>query len=117
MNHPDCPQKEKDCLFQTEQGCTKCLKCAYCGGKLYMTGSRKNFHFDHIRAYSSWGKTVVPSCTYCNQTKSNRGLKEWLRYLTQKDKKHLERIFKNNLYKKHKIAKYVRDIRKEQKGQ
>ena len=50
------------------------FKCAYCGG---------NFeHIDHVIPLSKGGKHCLsnlrPACKKCNQSKSNRLLKEWL---------------------------------------
>lgn len=104
-----------DCYFLNEYpaGCTDCRACAYCGKTLYHNGTRQNIHFDHLRAGSKGGRTKVPACAKCNQSKSDKSLKQWLRWLNINDPSHLQKIIDYNSYKRNKIALVVREVRDE----
>jgi len=86
----------EDCLFHEKTSCTECRECAYCGKYLYWSGNRHNIHFDHILPYSSAGRTVVPVCGDCNLSKGRKGLKEWLRWLSDNRPDKLEDIVGDN---------------------
>ncbi len=107
------PNCNKDCLFFDSSSCSICQECTYCGSRLYQSGQRKNIQYDHIRPLSSGGRTVVPTCAECNQSKSNTGLKEWLRSLRYTYSDKWEKIVKYNKSKRNKIAQVVREVRDE----
>jgi hypothetical protein len=103
----------EDCLFYETNFCKDCRECAYCGKYLYWSGDRRNIHFEHIRAYVSGGRTVVPVCDDCNLSKGKKGLKEWLRWLRESRPHKWEATIDYNLWKRHKIGQVVREIRDE----
>jgi hypothetical protein len=109
----DC---NSDCLFLNYNNCRCCKECAYCGKSLYWSGSRQNIHFDHVRAASKGGRTVVPACTFCNQCKNDKPLKLWLRWLSCNNPKVLERIIEYHIHQRNKISDVVREVRKEYFG-
>lgn len=55
-------------------------KCAYCRGPFE--------HIDHVKPLSKGGphclSNLRPSCAYCNLSKHNKTLKEWLQYRVTK---------------------------------
>jgi hypothetical protein len=92
-----CPTKlAASCLFKIENGCTRCQKCAYCGSSLYLNGSRKNFTWDHVLAYRSRGRTLVPCCRTCNESKHTKIIPSWLNHLTRTDRTLLRKILEYN---------------------
>jgi hypothetical protein len=76
-----CPYGNDYCLFCFEGQCIDCCSGAYCGKHVYWSGDRQNIHFDHVRAYVTGGRTEVPVCKESNLSKSDKGLKEWLRWV------------------------------------
>ena len=82
----------------------------------YWSGSRQNIHFDHVRAASKGGRTVIPTCKRCNQSKNNKSLKQWLRWLNHNFPALLKRIIEYHKPQRNKISELVREVRKEYFG-
>lgn len=101
----------ESCRFYETNSCNDCKYCTYCGKRLYLDGTRKNIHGDHVMAYSKYGSTVVPSCSDCNMSKGNKGLKDWLRWLRVKRPDIWQVIVEYNLRKRNSIAQKVREVR------
>lgn len=80
--------------------------CTYCG-------SIRNIQNDHVRAQSKEGISTVSACATCNQSKGNKPLMEWLRWLKQNDPYRWNRIIKYNYRKKSSIASKIQKIRDE----
>jgi len=89
-----------DCYFLTSPGCNDCRECAYCGSMLYHNGNRQNIHFDHIMAEINGGRTKVPACALCNQSKHDKPLRGWLRRITQTRPTLFRKVVEYHLYKK-----------------
>jgi len=83
---------------------------------LYWSGSRQNIHFDHVKAASKGGRTVIPTCARCNQSKSDKPLKLWLRRLSYNNPALLEEIIEYHKPQRNKISEVVREVRKEYFG-
>jgi hypothetical protein len=83
---------------------------------LYWNGDRQNIHFDHVKAFSKGGRTVVPACAFCNRSKNDKPLKQWLRWLSVNNKGVLKEIIDYNIQKRNKISAVVREVRKEYFG-
>ena len=100
------------CMFYSYPNwCNDCRVCTYCGKTLYHSGSRGNHNFDQVMANIFGGSTVVPACDNCNQRKTKKGLKEWLRWTQEKRPATWKRIVAHNRWKRHKIAQTVRDVK------
>jgi len=80
--------------------------CIYCG-------SMHDIEFDHIIARSRGGVTTAPACKPCNQSKSNKQLMEWLRWVKTYRTDLWEKICAHNKRKRNPIAKKVQKIRDE----
>ena len=80
---------------------------------LYHNGNRQNIHFDHLMAESKGGRTKVPACAFCNQSKNDKPLNGWLRWLNVYRPTHLKKIMDYNSYKRNKISIVIREIRDE----
>jgi 5-methylcytosine-specific restriction endonuclease McrA len=100
------------CYFLITPTCSYCRECTYCGKYLLWNGAKRNLHFDHIKAKSKGGYTVVPTCNQCNMNKGKKGLKAWLNWLYYNDREYLESIIEYNRGKRHKVAQAVRDARR-----
>src|SRR5271157_4327443 len=107
---------DEDCYFLTSPECTDCRECAYCGSMLYHNGSRQNIHFYHIMAEIKGGRTKVPACALCNQSKHDKPLRGWLRRITETRPSLFQKIVEYHLYKRNKISIAVRAVRKEFQG-
>ena len=81
-------------------------ECIYCG-------SKNQIQLDHIIARSKGGITVAPACANCNQSKGNKQLMEWLRYVKKNNPEKWKQICLFNKRKRHFIAIKVRKIRDE----
>lgn len=79
-------------------------ECIYCG-------SRGEIQWDHIRARSKGGSTVVPACPACNQSKGSKQLMVWFRYLKSNNPEKWKQICEFNKYKRHEIANKIRCVR------
>lgn len=80
--------------------------CIYCG-------SRHNIEADHIIARTHGGVTTAPACKPCNQSKSNKQLMEWLRWVKTHRTDLWDKICAHNKRKRNPIAKKVQKIRDE----
>jgi len=80
--------------------------CTYCG-------SHMNIHDDHVIARSKGGVRTVPACAKCNQSKSDKPLMEWFRYLKKNNPYRWDRITSFNQGKRSDIALKVQKIRDE----
>jgi len=80
--------------------------CTYCG-------SHMNIQNDHVIAQSKGGARTVPSCSRCNQSKSDKQLMQWLRDTKKNDAYRWNRIKEHNKGKKSSVAKKVQKIRDE----
>lgn len=95
-----------DCGFYIKKTgyCTErdCEYCTVCGIELGHHG--RNRHKAHLyRAKAHGGKTWVPTCMNCNQSRGITGFKKWLRELPQKNPKLYEKIvrYQNSRWWKH----------------
>ena len=105
-----------DCLFFNDNNCRCCRECSYCGRMIYWSGGRQNIHFDHVKAASKGGRAVVPTCARCNQSKNNKSLRQWFRWLSRNFPELLERIIEYHKPQRNKISADVREVRKEYFG-
>ena len=80
--------------------------CTYCG-------SNRNIQDDHIRAQSKGGVSTTEACATCNQSKGDKPLMEWLRWLKKNDPYRWNRIKNYNFGKKNLIAIKIQKIRDE----
>ena len=80
--------------------------CTYCG-------STRNIQNDHIRAQSKGGGATTEACALCNQSKGNKALMEWLRWIKKNDWYRWNRIKNYNFGKRNFIANKVQKIRDE----
>jgi len=80
--------------------------CTYCGSSL-------NIQDDHIIAKTKRGVTTTPACAKCNQSKGNKQLMKWLRWLKKNDLYRWKRIVNYNFGKKNTISVKIQKIRDE----
>lgn len=80
--------------------------CTYCG-------SSRNIQNDHVRAQSKGGVATVPACSPCNQSKGDKPLMEWLRWIKVNDSYRWNRIITLNHGKKNSIALKIQRVRDE----
>lgn len=80
--------------------------CTYCG-------STRNMQDDHIIAKTKGGATTTPACAACNQSKGDKPLMEWLRWVKNNEQYRWARIRNYNFGKKNPIALKVQKIRDE----
>ena len=80
--------------------------CTYCG-------STRNIQNDHIRAQSKGGVTTTEACAACNESKGDKPLMEWLRWIKKNDTYRWNRIRDFNFGKKNPIAIKIQKIRDE----
>ncbi|MCT4587258.1 MAG: HNH endonuclease [Carboxylicivirga sp.] len=80
--------------------------CTYCG-------SSRNIQDDHIIAQSKGGVATTEACAACNQSKSDKPLMEWLRWVKENDSYRWNRIVDHNYRKKSTIAQKIQKIRDE----
>ncbi len=80
--------------------------CVYCG-------SPENIHEAHLIAPSKGGKMPVPACSKCNQSKGNKALMEWFRWVKENREERWEQIVTFNKSKRHDIAQKIHKIRDE----
>lgn len=81
-------------------------KCTYCGSTL-------NIQDDHIMAQVKGGVTTTPSCAKCNQSKGDKPLMDWLRWIKGNNPYRWNRIVKYNFGRRNPIALKVQKIRDE----
>ena len=66
----------------------QCGRCYYCLKEISYTGSRKNFHVEHMtplsKGGSNWPENIACACVECNQLKSNRGANAFWNLLKKK---------------------------------
>ena len=80
--------------------------CTYCG-------STKKIQNDHIIAQTKGGVTTTEACAKCNQSKGDKPLMEWLRWLKKNNKYRWERVKRYNTGKISTIALKVQKVRDE----
>lgn len=80
--------------------------CTYCG-------STRSIQDDHIRSQSKGGVTTTEACATCNQSKGNKPLMEWLRWIKNYDTYRWNRIKNYNFGKRNAIAVKIQKIRDE----
>lgn len=80
--------------------------CTYCG-------SNRNIQNDHIQAQSKGGATTTPACATCNQSKGNKALMEWLRWIKINDRYRWKRVVAFHKGKRGSISQKVQKIRDE----
>lgn len=81
-------------------------QCVYCG-------STRSIQEEHVRAFSKGGSNTILACRKCNQSKGDKPLMEWLRWVKHNDRYRWNRIEEFNYQKKGPIAKKVHKIRDE----
>lgn len=81
-------------------------KCVYCG-------STENLHKAHLIAPSKRGLKPVSACQYCNTSKGNKALMEWLRWTKKNRPERWESIAAFNKGKRGEVPKKVQKIRDE----
>jgi len=106
--YSDC---HPDCIFISQESCSECKDCTYCGNKLNWKSDRKSLDFDRIMAYTSKDKTVAPICPYCNLTKGSRDLKTWLKYMKDSYPTHWHQITQYNKKLQTMVAQTVENIK------
>jgi len=82
------------------------IECTYCG-------STRNIQGEHVIAQSKGGVRTVPACRICNQSKGDKQLMEWLRWIKKNDTYRWNNIKSYNRGKRSDIAKKVQKIRDE----
>ena len=82
------------------------IVCTYCG-------SSRNIQNDHVKAQSKGGVKTVPSCAKCNQSKGNKGLMDWIRWIKENDSYRWSRMKDHNKGKRNDISKKIQKIRDE----
>jgi 5-methylcytosine-specific restriction endonuclease McrA len=80
--------------------------CTYCG-------STRHIQDDHIKAQSKGGVTTTEACATCNQSKGDKPLMEWLRWIKNNKPYRWDRIKGFNFGKRNPIAIKVQKIRDE----
>jgi hypothetical protein len=81
---------------------------------IYWSDDRQTIHFDHVRAYVTGRRTVVPVCKECNLSKSDKGLKELrLRWVRDIWPDKWNAIVDYNKGKRNRNALAFRDVRGE----
>lgn len=60
--------------------------CSYCG--LY-----RRLTLDHVVPKCKNGRAKIPACGWCNGTKGNKSLREWLAWIEKKEGNQLARQF------------------------
>ncbi len=80
--------------------------CTYCG-------STRKIQDDHIRAKTKGGVCTTEACATCNQSKGDKPLMEWLRWVKLNDAYRWNRIENYNYGKRNVIANKVQRIRDE----
>lgn len=82
---------ETDCYYYDSGWCNDCEACAICGDSLGYHG--RNKHKGHLfRAESHGGRTWVPTCSNCNQSRKEKGFVTWLRWLYENNRRLYEQI-------------------------
>lgn len=81
-------------------------ECIYCGSIWHPVK-------EHVRARSKGGVSTVYACRACNQSKGNKPLMEWLRWLKRNDYYRWSRIRDHNYGRKNPIAQKVQRVRDE----
>lgn len=77
--------------------------CVYCG-------STEQIQEDHLIARSRRGRSTVPACAYCNQSKGAKQPMVWLRWIKRNKPQHWGRIVAHNRGKRNPVAKKVHTI-------
>ncbi len=80
--------------------------CIYCGSTIETQD-------EHVRAKSKGGVWTVPACRACNQSKGDKALKEWLRWVKIHDSYRWNRIKAYNYGRRNDIAVKVQEVRDE----
>ena len=80
--------------------------CIYCG-------STEDIQKGHLIAPSKGGKMEVSACATCNQSKGDKALMEWLRWVKENRPERWESIVAHNKFKRSELAQKVHKIRDE----
>jgi|WetSurMetagenome_2_1015567.scaffolds.fasta_scaffold25146_3 5-methylcytosine-specific restriction endonuclease McrA len=80
--------------------------CTYCGSTIETQD-------EHVIAQSKGGVATIPACRVCNQSKGDKPLMDWLRWVKRNDSYRWNRIKDFNYGKKNDIAIKVQTVRDE----
>jgi len=80
--------------------------CQYCG-------SSWKIENEHIKPKSRGGVTTINACQNCNQSKGDKTLLTWFRWLKKNDRYRWQRIKKFQYRKRGKIAETCRKVANE----
>ena len=80
--------------------------CTYCGSSWTPTQ-------DHVIAQVKGGVTTVSACSRCNNSKGDKALMDWFRWLKKNDVYRWNQIVNHNTGRRSTIAKKVQKVRDE----
>jgi len=80
--------------------------CSYCGSSIETQD-------EHVIAESKGGVQTISACRACNQSKGDKPLMDWLRWIKRNDSYRWGRIKDYNYGRKNEIALKVQQVRDE----